>query len=176
MRTELQKINNKDPGRSLHVLLMITDQRRHLHDHYERIYMHECELHLPFFDRDFLLCVLSFPVRSFVAHRFYNKWLQLFSEEVRVVPWQAYPGHEPSLIPPPAGLSYQWDASQHAGSGVATERRAVAAAAMKSLLRGEYDNRLVDAKKVALIAALTYLGVKDYRYALQFAKSLKKGK
>ena len=174
LRDTLDTINGGSPGRRLHILLMVTDQRHHLHAHFERIFDHQCELHLPFFDRDFLQCILSYPVRPFIAHRFYNKWLNLFPEEARVVPWQAYPGHEPCPLPVPADLTYQWDANKRPHAATVSARRDAAISTVTALCRGDYDRRLVDTKKLALVSILTYLGVKDYRYALKFAKSLRK--
>ena len=175
LRETLDKIRGSSPGRRLHVLLMLTDQRRHLHSHFERIFDHQCELHLPFFDRGFLECLFSYPVRPFVGHRFYNKWLELFPEAVRVVPWQAYPGHEPCRLPVPPDLIYQWDASVRPRAGTASARRADAVSTLGALWRGDCDHRLVDTKKLALISILTYLGVGDYQYALKFARVLTKG-
>lgn len=110
MREELSNIHSDDPARDLHIFLLLNDQRRHLAEfHFERIDVDRIELQLPFFDSDFLSAVISVPVDLCVLHRFYNKWLGLFSPAVTSVPWQSYPGHEACPLPVPQEFRSQWD-------------------------------------------------------------------
>ncbi len=97
-----------DPARSLYFFLLENDQRRHLDKLYERGRAHTLSYALPFFDRRVIEFIATSPVDPFLHHRLYNRWLARISPEAASVPWQAYPNHEPSLVPMPQNLGYQW--------------------------------------------------------------------
>jgi hypothetical protein len=172
LREELEQIHHPDAGRRLHVMLMLTDQRGHLHAHYERIYEHATELQLPFFDRVFLQSILAQPARPFLAHRFYNEWLKLFAAEVTSVPWQAYPGHVPCPIPLPQGLSYQWASRPRANAVERRERRRLCKSVAAGIRRGCYENGMIDRLRLAFACVATLMGIRNYAYALKFAEAL----
>lgn len=165
---ELRALDLPANGRDIHALLMVTDQRRHMHDHYERIYEHGCEMHLPFFDRDFVTAVLSQPIQPFLAHRFYNRWLTLFPKEVSTVAWQAYPLHEPCPLPIPEGLHTQWSAATIGPS--LKQRIKTSWVAATDVLAGHYRGTPVSALKLLTAALLTGVGFGDYSYALKAAR------
>lgn len=172
MLQALADIRCDDRGRALHILLMITDQRRHLFEHFERIYEHDCEMQLPFFDREFLLSVLRQPVRPHIGHRFYNEWLKLFQPTLLQIPWQAYRGHEPCPVPVPGNLSYQWSA-QPGRSEANAARRAAGARTLGQIFGGVYRASAVSEVKLGLVSLATWSGLRDYRYALEFAESMR---
>jgi hypothetical protein len=110
MGAELAAMACEDRAQKLFVFLLENDQRRHLSGHYEDIDLNRIEYLLPFLDSEFLSASVSFRLDDALGHALYNRWLECFSGPVRDVPWQAYPGHEPSRMPPPAGYATQWEA------------------------------------------------------------------
>jgi asparagine synthetase B (glutamine-hydrolysing) len=166
---EFDRLVDRHTGRALYTLLMCTDQRRHLHSHFELLGQHQCELQLPYFDRDFVATVMAQPVRSFLLHRFYNRWLNLFQKEVREVPWQAYPGHVPCPIPLQSGLSYQWDT--RTPDYFHKFHRAQSLRVLKGIFAGRYSNCELSQTRVVVAAVLTATRLRDYSYVLQFAEA-----
>ena len=106
---ELNRLECPDPGQSLFLFLMLNDQRRHLHDVYEDIDIHNIEYQLPFFDSVFLEYIFSLPLDYRLNHQFYTEWFNLLPSSVRSVPWQTYPGHVPCPLPIDQSLGYQWE-------------------------------------------------------------------
>lgn len=160
-----------DPGRRMHLFLMFNDQRRHMAEHFENIDMKRIELQLPFFDARFMAVILSLPIDRCLYHRFYLEWLGQFSPAVTSVPWQAYPGHLPCPIPAPPGVRLQWDAE----TGDAAKRlRREEVRRYWSLARGggRASDGLINRRKMFAAVLLTYFGIQDYSYALQFASSV----
>lgn len=160
-----------DPGRRLHLFLMFNDQRRHMAEHFENIDVKRIELQLPFFDARFLAVILSLPIDSCLYHRFYLEWLGKFPPAITSVPWQAYPGHLPCPIPSPPGVRLQWDAE----TGDAAKRlRRDDVRRYWSLARaaGRVSDGLINRRKLIGAVLLTYFGIQDYSYALQFASSV----
>ena len=168
LRQEFDRINCADPGRKLHILLMITDQHRHLFDHYERIFETGCELHLPFFDREFLASVIAQPARPFINHRFYNRWMKLFPRALNEIPWQAYPLHEPCPVPITDDLKYQWNPGDNKIEA-AKSRQTICARTLDRLLRREYRNFPIDGLRLWQAWLMTTLRIRNYDYALTFA-------
>lgn len=87
-----------EPGRLLHLFLMHSDQRTHLHPYFEQIAMFGHEILTPFFDAELLRFVFACPVDDFVGHRLYHDLLQYLPEPLSRVPWQTYPGHLPCPV------------------------------------------------------------------------------
>lgn len=108
IQEELARIRLDDPGRLFYHFLMLNDQRRHLAGHFESLDLSRIDFHLPFFDPEFLACIMQQPVDGYLYHAFYVDWLAVLPDGVLDVPWQAYPGHVPCPVPAPAGLRYQW--------------------------------------------------------------------
>jgi hypothetical protein len=152
-----------------YLFLMHNDQRRHLTDYYENIDLRRVELHLPFFDADFLQAIYSAPIDGFLRHRLYNRWLQTFLPAIHEVPWQAYPGHEPCPLPVPEGLRYQWD--DHFSRDIEREQRQKAAQEGIALLRDKaFPAHLLNRKRLWLMVMAMRLGMLDARYAVSFAR------
>jgi asparagine synthase (glutamine-hydrolysing) len=167
----LSEQSSSDPGRRLHMMLMATDQRRHLHPHYEHIYEHRCELQVPFFDKNFVEAVIGRPVRPFLYHRFYNEWFERFPKVVMSVPWQAYPGHEACPVAATEDLTYQWTKRSQMPMH-RRERRQYLARTGRALLGGAFSRTSVSARRVAVAWAATALGIRDLTYALRFSSIL----
>lgn len=167
----LRAQQHPDPGRRLHMMLMATDQRRHLHPHFERIYEHRCELELPFFDRRFVEAIVARPVRPFLYHRFYNRWFELFAPEVMSVPWQAYPGHEPCPVAASEQLEYQWTDEALLPTH-RVERRRYLGRTARALMAGEFSRTAISARRLAIAWTATAFGIRDLTYALRFAALL----
>jgi asparagine synthase (glutamine-hydrolysing) len=164
----LNAVFSGDPGRRLHMMLMATDQRRHMHPHFESIYEHECEVHLPFFDRRFIEQVLSRPAGPFLHHRFYNKWFRLFQPEVMAVPWQSYPGHEPCPVADLDNLRYQWT-EEISREFRAKERSRYLRAVRNRLATMGFAGTAVSASRAALAWAATASRLRDLTHALRFS-------
>lgn len=167
----LREQRSPDPGRRLQMLLIATDQQRHLHPYFERLYDHRRELALPFFDRKVVEAVVGRPIRPFLYHRFYHRWFELFPSAVMAVPWQTYPGHEPCPIGAGADLAYQWTPESLASTH-RLERRQYLAKAGRALLTGAFSTTAASASRVALAWAATASGMRDLTYTLRFAAIL----
>lgn len=160
-----------DPGRRMHLFLMLNDQRRHMAEHFENIDIKRIELQLPFFDARFMAVILSLPIDSCLYHRFYLEWLGQFSPAVTSVPWQAYPGHLPCPIPSPPSVRLQWDA-ETGDAAKRLRREDVRRYWSLSRAAGRVSDGLINRKKLIGAVLLTYFGIQDYSYALQFASSV----
>jgi hypothetical protein len=165
---ELDGLHCADAGRKLHIFLLLNDQRRHLWNHFEDVDRHRVEFQLPFFDSQFITAMLEVPIDRCLYHAFYADWLDCFAPVIKMVPWQAYPGHLPCPIMAPDNLVHQWE----------TERiHALRTHAKSALLRRA--NELMDAKafpheimnRHALrLASWVYrAGAADYGYVIRQA-------
>lgn len=170
VRAELERLGAADPARRMHLYLMLNGQRRMLANHYENIDLRRFELITPFFDSDLLQLVLTSPIEGFLAHRFYNRWLEEFQPEVRSVPWQAYPGHVPCPVAKPSGLRNQWDRwYDKEGSGELAKRALTQA---DELLRDpHFPAHLLNRHVLWLARRLTGLGLGDYRHIFKCAET-----
>ncbi|OLC08598.1 MAG: hypothetical protein AUI57_12275 [Candidatus Rokubacteria bacterium 13_1_40CM_2_68_8] len=168
IREELDDLRCADPGRSLHLFLLLNDQRRHLAGHFEDIDLHRLEFTLPFFDSDFQQTMLSVPIDLCLYHEFYVKWLGLFPAAVTSVPWQSYPGHVPCPLPIPPGLHYQWQAAPvRAWHG--PRKRALLRRAAEMLEAQSFPRDLLS-KPVLRVAGWIYrTGLRDYGYVIRHA-------
>ena len=163
MREELDALHASDPGRNLHLFLMLNDQRRHLAETYEQIDRVRVELALPFFDRAFLEPILGAPVDAFLRHRFYNRWLARFGAAAAGVAWQAYPGHEPCPIPLPEGLRYQWQQA-YTDADVRSIRAQTLARAAANLASASFPTGVLRKGKVWAAWVLSRLRLRNYDY------------
>ena len=102
-------VNPNDAAKSIYYFLMNNDQKRHLNVHFETICHHKTELHLPFFDSDFLEKIYAIPSNDMLYHKLYMKWFDYFPDCTRKTPWQTYPKHVACPIKNTQDLSYQWD-------------------------------------------------------------------
>jgi len=167
----LRDEHSNDPGRRLHMMLMATDQRHHMHPHFERIYEHRCEMQLPFFDRKLVEAVVRRPVRPFLNHRFYNRWLTLFPRAVTSVPWQAYAGHEGCPLGEGSALTYQWTA-QFNEAYRRLDRQKYLRSTWSALKAGRYRRTAISPVRLSVALLATALGVRDLTYALRFSQAM----
>jgi len=165
---EIAAIDSPDAGRRFHLFLMFNDQRRHLAQHFEDIDVDRIEFELPFFDADFLESVLRMPNDWFMAHRFYMDWLAHFPNGLNTIPWQAYPGHVPCMLPSPPGLRYQWE-EYYDKSMYAQLRRAAAKRTRTMLAAPRFPDHIISRHSLRLAGLLTGVGVRDYRYLIRTA-------
>ncbi len=108
VREQLLLLERRLDGRALHLFLMLNDQRRHLAGHFEDVDVDRFEFKMPFYDANFLETIVRAPVRPFLRHEFYIKWLKALNPLAVTVPWQVYPNHEPCPVPYEGELRYQW--------------------------------------------------------------------
>ncbi|MBA3557831.1 MAG: hypothetical protein H0W30_04445 [Gemmatimonadaceae bacterium] len=168
IREELERLRGSDPGRRFHIFLMLNDQRRHLANHFETIDLHRLEFQLPFFDGRFLETVMSAPLDACLGHRFYMKWLDHFRAEVKAVPWQAYPGHEPCPLPMPAGTTSQWEQT-HVARLRAGRRRQAIERGRRVLSAADFPEAIIERNFLRLTTLLYRLGIRDYRSVMRAA-------
>ena len=165
---ELARLTCEDRGRAFHLFLMLNDQRRHLADLFENIDLGRLELEMPFYDSHFLELVIASPVNDFLNHRFYMEWLKQFSAAVTSVPWQAYPGHVPCLLPVPDDLRYQW--TDYYDLDTARQMRAAFIQQADRLLEArKFPESIIDKRRLRVLAWLARLGVRKYDYVIKQA-------
>ena len=170
VREELAEIHASSPLQAFYIFLMLNDQHRHLARHFEEIDRHRLEFHLPFFDSAFLEVIASVPIEERLYHKFYVRWLDNFPAYVKSVPWQAYPGHVPCPVPPPADLAYQWDPRVTARKR-AMRKQQMVAAATALLAAGDFPRPLLKKSYLRLTTMAHRLGVRDYDYVLDAART-----
>lgn len=166
VREQLFSLQRKPDGRALHLFLMLNDQRRHLTKHFENIDIERFEFLLPFFDADFLKTIIRGPIRPFLRHELYIKWLQALSPAAASVPWQAYPNHEPCPIPFEGELRYQWGDYY----GKAEERRLFrrqSKEALRGLIRGPFPNHLINRYRLSAAILFSLLGSTSYGHIVR---------
>ena len=168
IREELERLRGSDPGRQFHIFLMLNDQHRHLANHFETIDLHRLEFQLPFFDGLFLETVLSTPLDACLGHRFYMKWLGHFVSGVTSVPWQAYPGHVPCLLPMPAGATYQWE-KRHIALGHSARKRQAIERGRRVLKSADFPEAILEPLYLHVTALLYQLGIRDYSWVMRAA-------
>ncbi len=166
---EFADIHCADPGRRLHLVMMLNDQHRHLAAHFESIDLDRLELHLPFFDSDFVASVIAVPVDECLGHGFYMDWLRCFPEVVLSVPWQAYPGHEPCPLPIPKELEYQWEKG-FIGRVRDARRRDLLRQASSILRAPDFPDALLGRHFLRLATWIYRLGMRDVGYVIRAAQ------
>lgn len=167
---ELDQLHAEDAGRNIYLFLVHNDQRRKLMLHFENIDLHRLEFQLPFFDGGFLASVMATPLDWCLRHRFYVKWLSLFPPAVTTVPWQAYPGHEPSPLPIPEELAYQWEDTYQAEED-ATQKQRVIEQATELLRSIDFPDQILSKRNLRLATWIHSRGWRDYRYAIEAAQT-----
>jgi asparagine synthase (glutamine-hydrolysing) len=165
---ELAKIRCADPGRAMHLFIMLNDQRRHLAAFFEDIDINRIELSLPFFDAEFLELIIAAPIDQFLKHRFYNTWLKTFAPPVFETPWQAYPGHAPCPVPLPEGLRNQW-IDCYAKDDLRMIKRTNGRAAFELLSKTHFPSHLLRRTWLGVAGCLTYCGISDLSYVIRTA-------
>jgi hypothetical protein len=160
-----------DPGRELYMFRMLHDQRRHLALHFEDADLHRLELHLPFYDAQFLEVIASAPTDYCVGHRLYHASLTYFPPIMRTVPWQTYPGHEPCPIPMQQKGIDQWGREQR-DLARQKRRRTIVGEAMRSLKSPFFPGRLFRRGYILASSIKHWLGRGDYSYVMEYAATL----
>ncbi|WP_039989057.1 asparagine synthase-related protein [Paraglaciecola arctica] len=154
--------------RSMYYFLMNNDQKRHLSLHFETICQHKTELHLPFFDSDFLQNIYGFPAKEMMYHKLYMQWFEYFPKCARQTPWQTYPKHVPCPIKNTSSLSYQWDKST-----TNHQNRKQDFSEYLALRKNRYIQEFFNSQKLMIAMVLHRIGVKDYSYLIDKLKRLK---
>lgn len=162
---ELKGIDYPDPVRAFYIFLNLNGPRRHLVDHFETIDQHRLEFQVPFYDSEFLEYLTALPVDPCLYHRFYVDWLSLFDAAVRDVPWQAYPGHVPSIVSVPDDLPDQWGGSAASGYRRDSDHELFEHAG-KMLSAPDFPGRVLNKWYLRLMLWASKLGMRDYGYAL----------
>jgi hypothetical protein len=164
---ELEDLHCEDAGRSLHLYLMLNDQRRHMSDWLEHLDLHRLEMQLPFYDAEFLALILSTPVDMYLGHRFYTDWLNCFPPSVTAVPWQTYPGHVPCPVEfENKELGYQFGGT-FSREWQALHKQALLREADEMIRAREFPRPIIDRKILRLATWAYRLGLRDYSYVIE---------
>jgi len=108
LRSLLTDVGDAEGGRRFHLYVLLDEARRNIRAHYEDFDRHRIELVMPFYDSDFVVTVLRYPIDHFVRHHLYNRLMQFMPAPASAIPWQSYPGSEPCPLPLPPGIGTQW--------------------------------------------------------------------
>jgi asparagine synthetase B (glutamine-hydrolysing) len=165
---ELAQFSACDPARNFYLFLLLNDQRRKLHRHFENIDLHGIEFQLPFFDANFIRSVLEVPVDNCLEHRFYTAWIAEFQPAVSEVPWQSYPGHVPCPVAGDENLSDQWDRQFRKGEQKAAAAR-LHGEARAILSSKHFPTRILHRPNLRLAYLVHRSGVRDYGYLIEAA-------
>ena len=126
---------------------------------------------MPFFDSEFLAVILRAPVRPFLRHSLYHRWLERISPAAMSVPWQAYPNHEPCPIQVDEALQYQWGGDYF---GRREERKLARRLAVKSLgrcLSPRFPSKLIDRFAFLIAIASCLLGSSRYSHVVRVGET-----
>lgn len=173
VREELAQFASCDPARNFYLFLLLNDQRRKLHKHFENEDVHGVEFQLPFFDAEFIGTILRIPVDLCLEHRLYSNWLGTFDESVTSVPWQTYPGHAPCPLEPGPGLSYQWDSDYQKNENDALVTK-VRAEARRIFASKAFPRRILSRRNLRFAYALHSAGLRDYGYLFEAAGTIER--
>lgn len=160
------------PEKALHLFVLTSDLRRHLHEFFEVAPRLGCDLAAPFYDRRVLLSVLKLapPLEPYLEYRLYYEILNRLPEACRLVPWQTYPGRTPCPVPddgPP--LKTQWElVKEMSPQRLRFFWRAVA----RELLGGRVPVGYFHMPTVAAALLLSASGVSDYSHVLRLVLAL----
>ncbi len=169
IREEFAQFAACEPARNFYLYLLLNEQRRKLHVHFENIDLHRREFQLPFFDAEVIRVIMSTPVDLCIGHRFYLKWLECFQPEVRAVPWQSYPGHEPCPVPVEDELLYQWDAGYRQSEQDSLTRK-VREDARRLFRSPDFPRGVLSKTKLRLAYLIHRSGFRDYSYLIDTAR------
>lgn len=168
LRQELEAIHSADPVRAFYIFLNLNGPRRHLVNHFNTIDQHRLEFQVPFYDSELLEYLTSIAVDACLYHQLYVKWLALFDPAVRQVPWQAYPGHVPSIVQIPDDLPDQWNAPASRSHSLALKRDLLARSAVM-LADKDFPSHVLRKPHLRLMWWALKLNLGDYGYALKAA-------
>jgi hypothetical protein len=109
--------------------------------HFEQQPRHGLEMCVPLQDAAVLEPVLRTDPEESCEHRLYFRMLDHLPADIREIPWQAYPGHEPCPLPLPPHRS-QWAAETRATARARRRRFRREGAALLAL--EDFPHRLID--------------------------------
>jgi hypothetical protein len=164
IREEIAALEGSVGGRTLHLFLILNDQRRHMAKHFENIDLHRFEFHLPFYDSEFLSTVLRAPVRWFLRHALYHKWFQGMAPAAAMVPWQPYPNHEKCPIAVDEQLRYQWDSNYLDKREDRKLARQLGRDGLRALLARPFPTHLISPFRFATAIASCLAGTSTYSH------------
>lgn len=164
--SEIKRYHCNDMGRQLYLFLLLNDQRRHMHKHFESIDEHGLEFLTPFFDSVFLRVVASTPVRMGLLHRLYAQWFAYLPKFALITPWQTYPGHVECPVKCQKKLSYQWSKSKSSSSGPFAERLKRGVLLFTSSFN-PMSRHLFSTTRVLVLACMEVFGLRNSQYVLR---------
>ena len=170
VREEIASMDGRSDGRALHLFLMLNDQRRHMAKHFENIDMRRFEFFMPFFDSDFLEVILRAPIRPFLRHALYHKWLMAMSPTAASVPWQTYPHHEPCPVRFKERLRYQF-VDYHDRLEDSKLARKLGRQALSGFWNRNFPNHLIDRFRYAVAIVSCLLGWNSYGHIVRVGET-----
>lgn len=167
MKREIDDLAEVEPGREAYLFLLRNDQRKHLHDFYEEIDLARIELLLPFYDARLLELIVAAPIKPFLYHDFYHKWLELFPDVFRSVPWQTYPGHVKCPVNHDTDYVSQWQSKK--GEDAYNNNTLSMKRCLKMILKNDFPKDIVSRLMLFSAIILHAMRVKNYSYVFDFA-------
>jgi hypothetical protein len=169
LKQEINDLGSVLPGRDFYLFLLKNDQRRHLHGYWESIDQSGVEFLEPLYDARLLSVVASAPVDPFIGHRFYYDWLDLFPNDAKSVPWQAYPGHLPCPLEKSDQFVNQWEnyrkIKKKAGNQSVIDLTRI-------LFKKDFPSVLLSRYMIGAAMAVHMLKLRDVTYLFEIAKSV----
>jgi hypothetical protein len=171
IREELLAVHPTEPGQRVFLFLLLNDQRRHTTGYFEDLDLNGVEYILPFYDAEFLSFSAAMQLDQCLYHRMYNRWTELFPAVVREVPWQHYPGHQPSPAALPGEGRSGWEMADPAVQARRSRRlqRSMALAASDA-----FPGEVVDWKRYRLQLELHRRGLRDCSHLFEFTAHLER--
>lgn len=164
MQQEFSELADLEPAKAFQLFLLRNDLRRHLHDYFNSLDDHTCELLLPFYDRRVLGSVLRIapPLQDYIRHAFYYRLLDRLSPSIQAVSWQAYPKSLPCPLPGASSVPDQWDLAVDQFARASSRWRSTS---VRALLAGRPIRAdIVMPSRIAGAALLDMLKVRKYGY------------
>lgn len=161
------------PEKALHLFVLTSDLRRHLHEFFEVAPLLGCDLTAPFYDRRVLLSVMRLapPLEPYLEYRLYSEILDRLPAVCRRVPWQTYPGRTPCPVPDDGPrLKTQWELLKERSS---ERQRFFCRAVAKELLGGGVPAAYFSIPMVAAAYLLSAGGLGDYSHVLRLVLALR---
>jgi asparagine synthase (glutamine-hydrolysing) len=160
------------PEKALHLFVLTSDLRRHLHEFYEVAPGMGCDLTAPFYDRRVLLSVMRLgpPLEPYLEYRLYYEILNRLPAVCRLVPWQTYPGRTPCPVPDDGPrLKSQWELLKE---GAPQRLRFFRRAVVKELLGSGLPAGYFHMPTVAAALLMSAAGLGDYSHVLRLVLAL----
>lgn len=169
LKQEIDDLSGVDPGRAFYLFLLRNDQRRHLHGYYENIDQSRVEFCSPFYDAQLLKIIVSAPVKPFLYHNFYHRWLHLFPEGTMSVPWQTYRGHTSCPVAHTEEYPSQWDTAR---SEAFLRSKPALKKCFGILSKKDFPKELISRPMILLALLLHSIRFDNYSYLFNFPLKL----